>query len=211
MKHLSVALFLVLSASPAFAADMVRSYSYYTLDATTLDELTKQFGSRGPKVESSGLKHPGATRMQFTTRTTYTRERDRCRVLKARTVLKVEVILPRWRPRHKPEADMRIIWDTLDSDIRRHEGLHTDIAKNYARKLEQSIEALGPADTCDEMAAKVKKTTNMVLDEHDRAQQQFDRVESINFENRFQNLLDYRLKRMEDLRSRAFGSPRHHN
>jgi predicted secreted Zn-dependent protease len=145
--------------------------------------------------------------MQFTTHTTYSREPGRCRVSKARTVLKVEVILPRWRPRRKPEADMRIIWDTLASDIRRHEGQHTDIAKNYARKLEQSIEALGPADTCDEMAAKVKKTTDMVLEEHDREQQRFDRVENINFEDRFQRLLDYRLKRMEDQRSRDVGSP----
>jgi predicted secreted Zn-dependent protease len=210
MKRLSVALFLVLSASPAFAADMVRSYSYYTLDATTLDELSKQFESRGPKVESSGNKHPGATRMQFTTHTTYSREPDRCRVSKVRTVLKVEVILPRWRPRRKPEADMRIIWDTLSSDIRRHEGLHSDIAKNYARKLEQSIATLGSADTCEEMAAKVKKTTDMVLEEHDRAQQRFDRVENINFEDRFQRLLDYRLQRMESRQSREFGSPRYH-
>jgi predicted secreted Zn-dependent protease len=211
MKHLLAALFLTLSASPAFAADMVRSYSYYTLDATTLDELSKQFESRGPKVESSGHKHPGATRMQFTTHTTYSREPGRCSVLKARTVLKVEVILPRWRPRRKPEADMRIIWDTLASDIRRHEGQHTDIAKNYARKLEQSIQELGSADNCAEMAVKVKKTTASVLDEHDRAQQQFDRVENINFEDRFQRLLDYRLQRMEGRQSREFGSPRYHH
>ncbi|MDN5927921.1 MAG: DUF922 domain-containing protein [Hyphomicrobiales bacterium] len=207
MKHLPLALFLALSASPAFAADMVRSYSYYTLDATTLDGLSDQLESRGPKVESSGNKHPGATRMQFTTHTTYGRERNRCRVSKARTVLKVEVILPRWRPRGKPEADMRIIWDTLSSDIRRHEGLHSDIAKNYAGKLEQSIEALGAADSCEEMSAKVKKTTDRVLNEHDREQKRFDRVENINFEDRFQRLLAYRLQRMEDRRSREFGSP----
>jgi predicted secreted Zn-dependent protease len=210
MKYLPVALLLVLSASPALAADMVRSYSYYTLDATTLDALSKQFESRGPKVESSGNKHPGATRMQFTTHTTYSTERGRCHVSKVRTVLKVEVILPRWRPRGKPEADMRIIWDTLSSDIRRHEGQHTDIAKNYARKLEQSIMALGSAGDCAEMSARVKKTTASVLDEHDRAQQQFDRVESINFEDRFQRLLDYRLQRMEDRQSRVFGSPHYH-
>jgi predicted secreted Zn-dependent protease len=122
----------------------------------------------------------------------------------------VEVILPRWRPRRKPEADMRIIWDTLSSDIRRHEGQHTDIAKNYARKLEQSIQALGSAGDCAEMSARVKKTTANVLDEHDRAQQQFDRVESINFEDRFQRLLDYRLQRMEDRQSRVFGSPHYY-
>jgi predicted secreted Zn-dependent protease len=209
MRHLSVALLVILSAGPTFAADMVRSYSYYTLDATTLDELSKQLESRGPRVESSGSKHPGATRMQFTTRTTYSRNGKDCRVSKARTVLKIKVILPRWRPRHKPEADMRIIWDTLSSDIRRHEGQHGDIAKNYARKLEQSIAAIGPADTCDEMAAKVKDVTARVLEEHDRAQLRFDRIENINFEDRFQRLLNYRLQRMEDRQTREFGSPRY--
>jgi predicted secreted Zn-dependent protease len=210
MKRLSVALFLVLSASPAFAADVVKSHSTYTLDATTLDDLGKQFESRGPKVESSGSKHPGATRMQFTTHTTYSQDGSRCRASKVRTVLKVEVILPRWRPRHKPEAEMRIIWDTLSSDIRRHEGQHVDIARNYARQLEQSIQMLGSSGTCKEMAAKVKETTARVLDEHDRAQLRFDRVESINFEDRFQRLLDYRLQRMEGRQSRDFGDPRYH-
>jgi len=209
MKRMLAALCLVLPAGPAAAASVVKSYSSYTIDASTLDELEKQLSTRGPEVESSGHKHPGATRMRFTTRTTYSQDGGRCRVSAVRTVLSAEVILPRWRPRRKPEADMRIIWDTLLSDMRRHEGQHVDIAKDYAGRLEQSIKALGRADTCAEMSAKVRQATARVLDDHDRAQLQFDRVEKINFEDRFQRLLDYRLKRMEDRQSRGYGSPRH--
>jgi predicted secreted Zn-dependent protease len=210
MKWMLAAFCLVLPAAPASAASVVKSYAYYTIDAPTLDELDKQLESRGPRVQSSGRKHPGATRMRFTTRTTYSQDNGRCRVSAAHTILKVEVILPRWRPRRKPEADMRIIWDTLASDITRHEGLHVDIAKNYASKLEQSIRALGSADSCADMAATVKKATSRILEEHDRAQQQFDRVENINFEDRFQRLLDYRLQQMKDRQSRDFGTPRYH-
>jgi predicted secreted Zn-dependent protease len=194
---------LLLPAGPALAASLVKSYSYFTLDASTLDELEPQLRTRGPRVQSSGGQHPGATRMRFNTKTTYLQQGGRCRVADARTVLKVEVILPRWRPRRQPEADMRIIWDTLASDISRHEGQHVDIGKDYAGKLEQAIRSLGPAATCAEMAAKVKQATNRVLDQHDRAQLEFDRVESINFEDRFQRLLDYRLRQMEDQQSRG--------
>jgi predicted secreted Zn-dependent protease len=207
MKHLLAVLFLILLASPTHAADIVKSYSTYTLDAATLDELGTQLESRGPRVESSAHNHPGATRMQFTTQINYSRDGSRCRVSKARTILNAKIILPRWRPRRKPEADVRIIWDTLASDIRRHEGLHVDIAKNYARRLEQSVQALGPAASCEEMAEKVKRTTATILEAHDREQMQFDRVENINFEDRFERLLDYRLQRM-DARSLEFGSPR---
>jgi len=209
MKYMLAALLAVLPAGPVRAADIVKSFSYFTLDAPTLDELGKQLETRGPRVKSSGDKHPGATRIQFTTQTTYSQDGRRCGVSKANTVLKVETILPRWRPRRQPEADLRIIWDTLSSDIRRHEGLHVDIAKNYARKLEQTIRGLGSADNCADMAAKVKQATTRVLEEHDRAQVQFDRAENINFEDRFQRLLDYRLERMGDRQSRDFGSPRY--
>jgi predicted secreted Zn-dependent protease len=209
MKHVVTALLLTLTVGPARAADVVKSFSYFTVDASTLDDLSKQLETRGPRVKSSGDKHPGATRIQFTTQTTYSQDGERCGVSKANTVLKVEVILPRWRPRRKPEADLRIIWDTLSSDIRRHEGLHVDIAKNYARKLEQTIRTLGSADNCADMAAEVKKATARVIEEHDRAQVQFDRAENINFEDRFQRLLNYRLERMGDRQSRDFGNPRY--
>jgi predicted secreted Zn-dependent protease len=36
-------------------------------------------------------------------------------------------------------------------------------------------------------------------------------VENVNFEDRFQRLLDYRLQRMEGRQSREFGSTRYHN
>jgi predicted secreted Zn-dependent protease len=209
MKRILAALCLVLPAGSALAASVVKSSSTYTVDAATLDELEKQLETRGPRVQSSGHKHPGATRMRFTTRTTYRQDGSRCRVADARTVLKVEVILPRWRPRRRPEADMRIIWDTLSSDMRRHESQHVDIGKDYAGRLEQSIKALGSADNCADMAAKVKQATARTLEQHDRAQQQFDRVEKINFEDRFQRLLEYRLKQMEDRRPRGSGKPRH--
>jgi predicted secreted Zn-dependent protease len=198
---------LLLPAGPAFAASVVKKYSYFTLNASTLDELDTQLRTRGPRVESSGGKHPGATRMQFNTKTTYVQQGGRCRISNASTILKVEVILPRWKPRRRPEADVRIIWDTLDYDIRRHEGLHVDIGRDYARRLEQSIRSLGSAATCADMAAKVKQATAGVLDQHDRAQLQFDRVESVNFEDRFQRLLDYRLKQMGDRQPRS--RPRH--
>ncbi len=210
MKRLLLAVCLVFAAIPAGAVDLVKSYSYFTVDGATLDELDRQLQSRGPEVQTSGHKHPGATRMQFISRLSYAESSGSCRVAKAKVILKVEVILPRWRPRGKPEQDVRIIWATLSDDIKRHEEMHVDIARNHARELEQALKSLGPEKNCAAVAENVKAATAAILKKHDLAQIRFDRIENINFESRFQRLLDYRLQRMEGGNNPAFGQAKFH-
>ena len=94
------------------------------------DDLT----TRGPQVNSTGTRHPGATRMAFTTKIGYAQERLRCRIASTPTTVKVEVILPKWRPRRKAEPDVRLFWNTLFSDIKRHEEHHVDIAKAHGAR-----------------------------------------------------------------------------
>jgi len=85
-----------------------------------------------------------------------------------------------------------MIWDALSSDIRRHEERHAEIARNQARIMERQILALPPQSTCERMQELVTDVSTRGIDEHDRLQARFDRIEAVNFQNReaAQSLVD---------------------
>ena len=75
------------------------------------------------------------------------------------------------------EQDVRLIWDTLSADIKRHEESHVIIAKNHGREMEQALKGIGRQKNCQIAAAKAKAISARLLEKHDRAQLEFDRVE----------------------------------
>lgn len=204
MKQLLLATLIAAGASlPAQAATVSKTYSYFTITGRTLDEIESQLMSRGPEVKSTGGRHPGATQMEFTTRIGYSEGKGGCSIVSAQVSVKAKVILPRWRQTGKTDADVKLIWDTLSSDIKRHEESHVVIAKNHARELEQALQGIGRQKTCAIAAAKAKATSDKILYRHDRAQEQFDRIEGINFESRIIRLLRYRIERLDAAKSRG--------
>ncbi len=204
MKQLLLATLIAAGASlPAQAATVSKTYSYFTITGRTLDEIESQLMSRGPEVKSTGGRHPGATQMEFTTRIGYSEGKGGCSIVSAQVSVKAKVILPRWRQTGKTDADVKLIWDTLSSDIKRHEESHVVIAKNHARELEQALQGISRQKTCAIAAAKAKATSDKILYRHDRAQEQFDRIEGINFESRIIRLLRYRIERLDAAKSRG--------
>lgn len=189
--------FLAGALQPVQAADVVKTYSYFNIGGRTLEEIEAELNRRGPQVNKTGKRHPGATRMEFTSRLGYGEKGGTCRIVTASVSVKASVILPRWRKQRGADQDVGLIWDTLASDIKRHEESHIVIAKNHARELEQELKQLRQEKTCAQVAAKAKLLSEKVLAKHDRAQAEFDRVEGINFESRILRLLKYRMERMQ--------------
>ncbi|UVC13061.1 DUF922 domain-containing Zn-dependent protease [Mesorhizobium onobrychidis] len=197
-RSLLCALMLAFSALPAGTASLVKTYSYFSIGGRTLDDIGTQLTKLGPQVKSTGMRHPGATQMAFTTRISYAEKSNSCAIADANVTLKVKVILPEWRRSRKADAGVRLFWDTLSADIKRHEDRHVEIAKNHARDLEDALKATYPQKTCQEAKAKAAEIAAAILAKHDRAQMQFDRVETINFESRILRLLRYRMERVEN-------------
>lgn len=197
LKLLVALIYLAVSVVPSHAASLSKRYSYFSINGKTGVEIETELARRGPKVGSTGLRHPGATEMEFRTRLEFSENRGTCRVSKATVRLKARLILPRWRQRKRAKRELAIIWDTLSADIKRHEESHVIIAKNHARELENRLEQLRSRRGCDEVERKAEKTTKEVLAKHDRAQQRFDRIEGISFEKRMLRLLRYRLQQIE--------------
>jgi len=181
---------------PAQAASLSKSYSYFSIRGKTLEDIEDQLSKLGPHVNTSGSRHPGATRMQFTTKLAYAQGDGFCQIIDARTTVSARLILPRWRKPRKVDADVKLIWDTLSADIKRHEESHVVIAKNYAAELEKSLKAMGRQKNCQIASTRAKEITAKVLARHDQAQADFDRVEGKNFESRILRLLKYRLEQI---------------
>lgn len=199
-NHLVIALIIAMGSFPSSASAEItlkRTYTYFNIDGKSAEDLDRALANSGPSL-SSGSRHPGATEMEFGGSIKYTQSNGRCRISDARITLKLNIILPRWRQRAAATRDTAIVWDTLSRDIKRHEDRHGDIARQHAKKLEKSLEKLRPQRDCKAMEALADKTSERVLGDHDRAQDKFDRVETINFENRMIRLLEYRLQTLRD-------------
>ena len=188
-------LILCATATAAVSDPLItKTYGYFSIGGRTAEDLDKELERRGPLTQTTGYRHPGATEIKFGGEVTYVERGGRCRVGDAKVTLKTHLILPRWSNRRRAEKDLRFIWDTLSSDIKRHEERHAEIARSYARRLEKELLGLKPASDCTELEKQVGAKTGEVLEEHDRDQLRFDKVESKNFDNRMMRLLQYRMK-----------------
>lgn len=197
MKTVALAVFLAFGAVPAGAADLSKTYTYFSIRGATMADIDKDLSRRGPSLAGSNERHPGATRMEFKTRLGYASTDRACTIKSAKVHVHADVILPRWRPPRRASFDTRFVWDTLAADIRRHEEQHVQIAQDYARRLEAALQRVGRQRNCAIAAAKAQKISDRILAQHDRAQQRFDRVESAGFEKRLTRLLKQRLRALK--------------
>lgn len=181
----------VASAQPA----ITKTYSYFRIGGRTAEDLDKELEKRGPVTRTTGHRHPGATEIKIGGDVTYMEKGGRCEISGARVTLRTRIVLPRWSNRRRATADLGFIWDTLSTDIKRHEERHAEIARNHAYQLERELLALRPNRSCEVLEKQVAEITSRLLESHDREQLRFDQVEAANFDARLMRLLQYNLKR----------------
>lgn len=191
---------LAIVASHADAASIFREFKYYTVNGKTAAELDKALSRSGPFLKKTGQHHPGAAEIRFDAKVRYGRAPGKsCKVQDVYVNVHAKVSLPRWAQRRKATPELALIWDTLYQDIRRHEESHIVIARSHASEMERQIRALPSRSDCAVLRKDIDKITARLMEAHDEAQQRFDRVETINFEKRFERLLTYRLEKMNQL------------
>lgn len=193
------ALILCLSAPSAHAEPVIKkSYSYFNVGGHTAEELEAELAEHGPQVSDTGTRHSGATRIKMGGSVTYQASGSSCRVKDAVVELETHLTLPRWTNRSRANRNTVLIWDTLSSDIKRHEERHAEIARQWARKLERALETLRPQSDCKKMAARVDAKTKAIVDKHAADQQRFDRVEAVSFERRMSRMLRYKAQQQKN-------------
>ncbi|MCT7665741.1 DUF922 domain-containing protein [Shinella kummerowiae] len=192
---MALAAVVCLSVQPAGAETITsKTFAYFSVGGRTAAELDEELSKRGPMMKHSGSRHPGATKIKWGGSVTYVRRGDRCAVGEAKVTLSTQIILPRWKNRKRATASLALIWDTLASDIKRHEERHAEIARTHARTLQRTLKTLRPEADCERMQARVDRVTADAVSKHDADQARFDRVESKNFNDRMMRLLTHRLK-----------------
>ena len=194
-KAVSLGMALFMAVPAANAATVLRKYEYFALNGRTAADLDRELYRRGPVLQKTGQRHPGMTKMRFTNRIKYGSDGKSCRVVDANIVVHAHVYLPRWIQRRTAKPDLALIWDTLSSDIKRHEESHIVIARTAAGDMERAIKALPWRSDCTVLKADIDGLTAKLMRKHDLAQIQFDRVEAVNFDSRFERLLVFRLQR----------------
>ncbi|MCY0095433.1 DUF922 domain-containing Zn-dependent protease [Hoeflea ulvae] len=191
-----MALSLSLFPYPGVADPVIsKTYSYFNISGRTGAELERELTLRGPMLEQTGTRHPGATRIKLGGSVKYEKLDGRCRVIGTEVKLETHLTLPRWKNRASADKDTRLIWDTLSSDIKRHEERHAEIARQHARKMEKALEALRPQKTCEKMKARVDATTKSIIEKHAADQARFDRVEAASFERRMLRMLRFKAEK----------------
>jgi predicted secreted Zn-dependent protease len=194
-RLMALAVAACLCIQPAGAETITsKTFAYFSVGGRTAAELDEELSKRGPMMKHNGSRHPGATKIKWGGSVTYVRRGNRCAVGEAKVTLSTQIILPRWKNRKRTTASLALIWDTLASDIKRHEERHAEIARTHARALERTLKTLRPEADCERMQARVDRATADAISKHDADQARFDRVESKNFNDRMMRLLTHRLK-----------------
>ena len=182
---------LVLWSGVAAAADLSVSVRPYTVRGATMQEIERDFERRGPRVASSGgMRHPGATRMEFLSKVDYRADGGTCRVTGVRISLKATIMVPRWAGNRRADAALVRIWPVLAADIRRHEDEHVRVAARFASTLESRIARVSVRGDCTRAEDAVNRVTSAVMTAHDRAQAAYDRAQSRGFESRIRRLIE---------------------
>lgn len=195
MLSLSLTGLILISATSAEAATVTRKYQYFPVYGKTAEQLDKSLAKNGPKLSNGGESHPGATKIAFDARVRYKHDGKYCRISDVSANVHATVSLPTWKSRRRATADTAMVWDVLVKDIRRHEESHIVIARAHASELEREIRAMRNERDCVTLRANVDKITDRIFASHDKAQQHFDRVETINFETRFERLITNSLEK----------------
>ncbi|WFU10740.1 DUF922 domain-containing protein [Rhizobium sp. CB3090] len=192
--RVSLALLLLCGISSGADAEVIarKTVSYFDIKGDSADALDAALNAHGPVTMGSSSRHPGATKIRFGGNATYSERNGRCYISDVKITVDTEIILPRWRDRRHASRQLSMIWDTLSADIRRHEDRHAEIAREHARRMEQSILALPPAKDCDTLQDKANDVTTQETQLHDEDQARFDKIEAINFQSRIQRLMTYR-------------------
>lgn len=147
-------------------------------------EIEEQMTRLGPQIMGSAYRHPGATRLEFSSRIGFRQEARHCRIVSAQVSIKAKVILPRWKRPRGADAAARLFWDVLSADIARHEESHLVIARNHARSLERQLKGLHRERNCETLSARAEALKEKVMAAHDLEQQRFDAIEAKTVEKR---------------------------
>ncbi|UCD82683.1 MAG: DUF922 domain-containing Zn-dependent protease [Desulfobacterales bacterium] len=176
-KYLSgkivIALLLGLASFAAAESSINISYDYYDIEGRTADELRQQMNIHGVLWTNANI-YDAFTAWDVKWQYQYQVTEEGCVISAVTTTLKVEFRLPRWVNYSDGPAALQQKWDVYMQSLRQHENGHKKIGMKAAADIEQSIAALKPARTCDELAETANELGRHILSRYAEKEKAYD-------------------------------------
>ncbi|NIO39708.1 MAG: DUF922 domain-containing protein [Burkholderiales bacterium] len=165
---------LAISVAVAYAEPTAQiGASYYYIEGASALVLTAQMDTKGPEGPD-GRHHPALTKWTAQWRFRHNMFGDVCKMEKIAVLVGVTAIRPRWRGEEQGASALRKRWDSMIEAIDRNESYHKTQALEAGRKIEQALNNLGPAKTCEELTAVANETATDILADHKKASREYD-------------------------------------
>jgi predicted secreted Zn-dependent protease len=147
-----------------------RSYAVY---GDTRAELKKDIRRRGPKGGSAF----GLAEITFYPIYQLVQGKSVCRVTSAQVGLHVILTEPKWRGSGPAPRKVAGTWRRFSKYVRYHEGVHSKIAKDYAKRMKSTLLRMSSRKGCADLRIKAQRRIKTLKRRHLAAQEAFDQRE----------------------------------
>lgn len=174
MKTILIIIALTLLATPCFAEVVVsEEIDYFTVTGTTKGEISKSLQANSP-IKKKTSYAAATTRSQLRYEIISEKRNGRCGVTETKILLHLTYTYPRLA--QTPSSRVSAWWREQLRLYEIHEQTHGDIAKRFARKIEQELQQMKDLN-CATMKTVVDDRFRYYNRKLNEAQAEFDRKE----------------------------------
>ena len=152
----------------------IENKRFYDVSGVTNEEITNCLNTLGPV--RAGIRYRAYTSWYFGYLIRYTFKNNLVYIntFWSKVNLTVSFDLPRWVGTSDTPLELRNKITTYIKNITTHEQGHADIAKQYAKKIEESFKLISPRDNLNSIAFDLKTKISELLTEHLVKQRAYD-------------------------------------
>lgn len=147
--------------------------SYYYVEGGSALILTGQMENKGP-ADSTGRHHIAYTKWSVQWRFRHNMHEGVCKMEKVSVLVGVTSIRPRWRDEKKGTPALQQRWKQMIEAIDRNENHHKQEALEAGKQIEDALNNLQPAATCEEMTETANRVASGILEKHKKASYDYD-------------------------------------
>lgn len=153
-------------------------FKYFKVRGRTSLEIFRDFQKKSP-IKGVGEHQAtlGVASIKMIPEVKFQEKNGRCHIANAIVDVDVIIHLPRWANYRSANKFAKLSWDSLFAEIKKHELVHAEIARDYGRRIQTKIASIGSRSTCEKLERVIARHSHRLLERHDKAQRKFDRVE----------------------------------
>ncbi|MGI9279532.1 MAG: DUF922 domain-containing Zn-dependent protease [Endozoicomonas sp.] len=176
MHRISYLLSLLLLPTATLAVPVIEtSTENYEIEGSSSYELRHQLNDKTPVI-SDGERFDAYTKWGVHWNFEWTEKKNQCRIKSVTTQLDVKFILPEWVNRDTARKRLREKWDRYYAALQEHENGHKEIGFEAATDIEESVAAMKPEASCQQLEKKANALAESIIDQYVKREKKYDRI-----------------------------------